>query len=212
MDRDLLVEIGVEELPAAWLPGLTVQFADRLDARLRELRMAPDVPVETYSTPRRLTAHVSRMPERQEDLEETVMGPPASAAFAADGQPTQAALGFARKQGVAFEDLARVETPKGVYLAAHRRQRGKSAADALPELLAMLLRDLSFPKQMHWDAVLDDGRGELVFGRPIRWLLFLYGGRVVPFTIGRAANAAGPQVQEIASGAVTYRSEEHTSE
>jgi glycyl-tRNA synthetase beta chain len=204
MDRDLIIEIGVEELPAAWLPGLTVQLAEKLAARLRELRLAPDVPVETYSTPRRLTAHVSRMPERQEDLEETVTGPPASAAFGPDGQPTPAALGFAKKQGVAFEDLARVETPKGVYLAAHKRQRGKSAADALPDLLGLVLRDLSFPRQMRWDAVLDDGRGELVFGRPIRWLVFLYGGRVVPFTIGRAANAAGPQVQEIASGAVTY--------
>ncbi len=59
-------------------------------------------------------------------------------------------------------------------------------------MLGGVLRDLAFPKQMHWDATLDDGRGEFVFGRPIRWLLFLYGGRVVPFTIGRAANAAGP--------------------
>ena len=58
--------------------------------------------------------------------------------------------------------------------------RGKSAVDALPELLTGMLRDLAFPKQMHWDAMLDDGRGELLFGRPIRWLLFLYGGRVVP--------------------------------
>ena len=57
---------------------------------------------------------------------------------------------------------------------------------------------------MHWDATLDDGRGELLFGRPIRWLLFLYGGRVVPFTIGRAANAAGPLVQDVESGALTY--------
>ena len=67
-----------------------------------------------------------------------------------------------------------------------------------------VLRDLAFPKQMHWDAVLDDGRGELLFGRPIRWLLFLYGGRVVPFTIGRAANASGPLVQDVESGALTY--------
>ena len=76
-------------------------------------------------------------------------------------------------------------TPKGEYLVYHKRQRGKSAVDTLPDLLGSLLRDLSFPKQMHWDAQLDDGRGELLFGRPIRWLLFLYGGRVVPFTIGR---------------------------
>ena len=80
MDRDLLIEIGVEELPAAWLPGLTVQLAEKLDSRLRELRMAPDAPVESYATPRRLTAHVGRMPERQDDLEETVTGPPVSAA------------------------------------------------------------------------------------------------------------------------------------
>ena len=71
-------------------------------------------------------------------------------------------------------------------------------------MLGAVLRDLAFPKQMHWDATLDDGRGEFVFGRPIRWLLFLYGGRVVPFTIGRAANAAGPLVQDVESGALTY--------
>jgi glycyl-tRNA synthetase beta chain len=76
--------------------------------------------------------------------------------------------------------------------------------DTLPDLMTALLRDLSFPKQMHWDAQLDDGRGELLFGRPVRWLLFLYGGRVVPFTIGRTPGALGTQVQEIESGALTY--------
>ena len=95
-------------------------------------------------------------------------------------------------------------TPKGEYLAYQKRQRGKSAVDALPDVLTGVLRDLAFPKQMHWDAALEDGRGELLFGRPIRWLLFLYGGRVVPFTIGRTANAASPQVQEITSAALTY--------
>ena len=204
MDRELLIEIGVEELPAAWLPGLTRQLGEKLDARLREMRMAPDVAVESYSTPRRLTGRVARIPERQEDLDESVTGPPVSAAFTPSGEPTPAALGFARKQGVPFEALERQETPKGAYLLARKRQRGKSAVDALPELLAGLLRDLSFPKQMHWDAMLEDGRGELLFGRPIRWLLFLYGGRVVPFSISRTPNAAGPLVQEISTGAVTY--------
>jgi glycyl-tRNA synthetase beta chain len=204
MDRELLIEIGVEELPASWMPGLTRQLADRLTARLNEYRIAPMAPVESYSTPRRLTARIGKIAERQEDLEETVSGPPVSAAFDAEGKPTPAALGFAKKQGVAFEELSRQTTPKGEYLAYHRRQRGKSAVDALPELLGTLLRDLSFPKQMHWDATLEDGRGELLFGRPIRWLLFLYGGRVVPFTISRAANAAGSQVLDIESGALTY--------
>jgi glycyl-tRNA synthetase beta chain len=204
MDRELLIEIGVEELPASWLPGLNRQLHDRLEARLKEFRIAPGAPIESYSTPRRLAARIGGIAERQEDLEETLMGPPVSAAFGADGAPSPAALGFARKQGVPFEQLTRKRTPKGEYLAFDRRQRGRSAADTLPDILGGLLRDLTFPKNMHWDARLDDGRGELLFGRPIRWLLFIYGGRVVPFTIGRAENAAGSQVQDVESGAMTY--------
>jgi glycyl-tRNA synthetase beta chain len=204
MDRELLIEIGVEELPAGWMPRLTRQLAERLESRLNEFRIAPGAPVESYSTPRRLTARVARIAERQEDLDETITGPPVSAAFGADGQPTPAALGFAKKQGVPFEQLTRVPTPKGEYLACQKRHRGRSAVDALPDIVAGLLRDIAFPKQMHWDARLEDGRGELLFGRPIRWLLFLYGGRVVPFTIGRSAEASGPQVQDVESGALTY--------
>ena len=173
MDRELLIEIGVEELPAAWMPALTRQLAERLGARLKEHRISPGAPIETFSTPRRLTARVAKIAERQEDFDETISGPPVSAAVGADGAPTPAALGFARKQGVTFQDLARVTTPKGEYLAYHKRHRGKSAVDTLPDLMGGLLRDLSFPKQMHWDAQLDDGKGELLFGRPIRWLLFL---------------------------------------
>src|SRR5436190_13802921 len=120
MDRELLLEIGVEELPAAWLPGLTKQLSEKVSLRLKEMRLTPDVPVEAYSTPRRLTACVGRMPERQEDLDETVTGPPVSAAFNASGEPTPAALGFAKKQGVAFDSLDRVKADKGEYLAAKK--------------------------------------------------------------------------------------------
>jgi glycyl-tRNA synthetase beta chain len=204
MDRELLLEIGVEELPAAWLPGLNRQLQEKLRERLKEMRLTPDAAIETFTTPRRLTARIGSMPERQEDLDETVTGPPVSAGFNAAGEPTPAALGFARKQGIAFEALERVKTEKGEYLAARKHVRGKSTVDALPDLLGGLLRDLSFPKQMHWDAMLEDGRGELVFGRPIRWLLYLYGGRVVPFTIARTPGAAGASVQEVTSAAVTY--------
>ena len=204
MDRELLIEIGVEELPAAWLPGLTRQLLARVEAGLKELRIAPGAPVESYATPRRLTARVARIAERQDDLTEEVSGPPVSAAFGKDGAPTPAALGFAKKQGVEFEALGRKQTPKGEYLVFNKHVRGRSAVDALPDLMTGVLRTLAFPKQMHWDAMLDDGRGELLFGRPIRWLLFLYGGRVVPFTIGRAANASGPLVQDVESGAITY--------
>ena len=204
MDRELLLEIGLEELPAAWLPALTKQLGEKVTARLKEMRLAPDVPVESYGTPRRLTARVGRMPERQEDLDETVSGPPVSAAFNAAGEPTPAAIGFAKKQGVAVEALERVKTDKGEYIAAKKHVRGRSTVDALPELLGHVLRDLAFPKQMHWDAMLEDGKGELVFGRPIRWLLYLYGGRVVPFSIARLPNVVGAQVQEVTTGAVTY--------
>jgi glycyl-tRNA synthetase beta chain len=204
MDRELLLEIGVEELPAAWLPGLTKQLAEKLQVRLKEMRLTPDVAIESFSTPRRLTARIGRMPERQEDLDESITGPPVSAAFNAAGEPTPAALGFAKKQGVPFEALERVKTDKGEYLAAKKHHRGKATVDALPELLGSLLRDLAFPKQMHWDAALEDGKGELVFGRPIRWLLYLYGGRVVPFTIARTVASASPQLQEITTGAMTY--------
>jgi glycyl-tRNA synthetase beta chain len=204
VDRELLIEIGTEELPASWLPSLTRQFGDHLGARLAALRLRPDAPVETFSTPRRLTARVVRMPERQSDLEELMTGPAVAAAFKPDGEPTPAALGFARKHGVEVSALERIETPKGVYLGYRRHQRGRAAVDVLPEALAAVLRDMAFPRQMHWDAWLEDGRGELAFGRPIRWILFLYGGRVVPFTIRRSDGAQSSLVQEVRSAAVTY--------
>lgn len=204
MDRELLLEIGCEEIPASWLPPLTAQIGEVLAAQLKAHRLAPDVPTETYSTPRRLTARVAHVPERQTDLEELVNGPPVSAAFKPDGSPTPAAAGFAAKQGVGVDALERIQTPRGEYLAFRRRQRGRAAVDVLPAVLGGTLRGLSFAKQMRWDALLDDGHGELPFGRPIRWILFLYGGRVVPFTIGRTPGARTSQVQEVPTGAATY--------
>jgi glycyl-tRNA synthetase beta chain len=204
VDRELLLEIGCEELPASWLPNLTAEVGDIVAAQLRERRLAPESPVETFSTPRRLTVRIVRIPERQSDLEELVNGPPVSAAFKPDGTPTPAAAGFAAKQGVDVAALERVQTPKGEYLAFRKRQRGKAAVDVLPDVLGGALRGLGFPKTMHWDAMLEDGRGELLFGRPIRWILFIYGGRVVPFSIARTPAAQTGQVQDVSTGAVTY--------
>ncbi len=204
MDRELLIEIGVEEMPASWLPGLTRQVAAHLEARLKQLRLPPAAAIESYSTPRRLTARIDKLAERQTDFEEMLTGPPVSASFDASGQPTPAAAGFAKKQGVEVSALERLETPKGTYLAFRKQLRGKAAVDVLPDVLSGLLRELTFPKLMRWDASLDDGRGELPFGRPVRWLLFLYGGRVVPFSIYRTPLAQGPLVQEIRSSAVTF--------
>ncbi len=201
--RELLLEIGVEELPAAWLPDLTRQLAERLATRLADHRLAA-TPPETFTTPRRLVAHVGRVAPRQADREETVLGPPASVAFTADGHPTAAGLGFARKQGAAVADLVRVATPKGDYVACRKYEPGRPAIEVLPGVVAAVLRDLVFPKPMRWDAQLDDGRGELLFGRPIRWLVLLYAGRVVPFVIRRTPAARGPAVRDLRAGSVTY--------
>src|SRR6185295_8857902 len=171
---------------------------------LKELRLTPEAPIETFSTPRRLTARIARLAERQTDFEELVTGPPVSAAFKPDGEPSPAASGFARKHGVEVGALERSETARGTYLAYRVRQRGKATVDVLADVMGGLLRDLTFPKQMRWDAYLEDGKGDLVFARPIRWLILLYGGRVVPFVIRRADNAQGPLVQDIRSEPNTY--------
>jgi len=204
LDRELLIEIGCEEIPASWLPGLTAQLGRHLDARLKEFRLTGEGAAETYSTPRRLTARVAKLSERQSDFEELVTGPPVSAAFKSDGQTTPAAVGFAKKYGVEVEALERTETPKGAYLAYRVRQRGKATVDVLADLMTGLLRDMTFPKQMRWDAYLEDGKGDFPFGRPIRWLVLLYGGRVVPFVIRRTELSQGPTVQDIRSGPNTY--------
>ena len=202
--RELLLEIGCEEMPASWIPGIEAQLAQRLAARLDEVRVTRRGPVRAFVGPRRLVATVAELADRQSDLEETVTGPPVRAAFDAVGEPTRAALGFARKQGVEVAALARVETPKGEYLACHRRQAGAATESVLAGVLATTLRDLAFPKAMRWDAALDDGRGEFLFGRPIRWLALLYGGRVVPFVIQRTAAAQAAGVAPVRAGRVTY--------
>jgi glycyl-tRNA synthetase beta chain len=204
MDRELLLEIGCEELPASWLVPLTRQLSERLGAELETFRISAGAPVETHATPRRLMAGVSRISERQTDLDEQVTGPPVSAAFDASGQPTPAAIGFARRGNVEPSALTVVDTAKGKYVAYAKHERGKATVDVLPDVLAATLRGLSFPKAMRWDAWLDDGKGELTFGRPVRWILFLHGGRVVPFVIRRSALAQSPSVQDVRSGAVTY--------
>ena len=202
--RELLIEIGCEEMPASWLPSLTRHFGESISAQLDDARLAWDAPVLAFSTPRRLGVRVAHVASRQADREEQVTGPPVAAAFDAVGQPTAAALGFARKQGVAVKKLDRVETPKGEYLSYRRTERGATARSVLAGVLAATLRALSFPKQMSWDAQLDDGRGDFLFGRPVRWIVFLHGTTVVPFVITRTSAASADGVASVSSGAVTF--------
>ena len=204
MDRELLLEIGCEEIPASWLPGLTTQLGAQLDASLKELRLLPEAPIETFSTPRRLTARIAKLAERQTDLEELVTGPPVSAAVGKDGAASPAAAGFAKKYGVDVAALERVETPKGVYLAHRVHQRGRATADVLADVMTGVLRHMTFPKQMRWDAYLEDGKGPLPFARPIRWLILTYGGRVVPFVDPPLGAGPGPHGARRAVGSNTY--------
>jgi len=204
MDRELLIEIGCEEIPAGWLPALTAQLAGHLDARLKNARLTPQAPAESFSTPRRLAVRIAKLADHQTDFEDVVTGPPVSAAFTPSGEPTPAASGFARKHGVEVDSLEQRETPKGNYLTHRVHERGKATVDVLTDLMGGLLRDMTFPKQMRWDAHLEDGSGDLLFARPIRWLVLLYGGRVVPFVIRRSAGAQSRNVQDIRSGSQTY--------
>ncbi len=204
MYRELLLEIGCEEIPAGWLPSLTTQLGECIGDKLNEVRLAWEGPIQTFSTPRRLVVRIAKLADRQSDLEQTLIGPPVSVAFTADGEPTSAGRGFARKHGIDIQKLEQVKTAKGNYLTYREKQFGESVHKVLPSVLSATLRGLTFPKQMHWDAWLDDGRGELVFGRPIRWILFVCGGRVVPFTIKRTDKAKSLEVQPIHSAAVTH--------
>ncbi len=205
MERELFLEIGLEELPASWLPGLNVQLAEKMKAQLATVNLKYSGTIEAFSTPRRLAVVVPQLADRQEDRDEKLMGPPVSAALTPDGQPTQALIGFAKKNNADISAMTQADTPKGRYFTLQRQIRGKATVDVVSDMLGTLLRDLAFPKMMHWDAQLGDGKGELLFGRPIRWLLYLYGGRVVPFTIARQPLAAvSSRVHEVTTGAMTY--------
>ena len=174
MPRELLIEVGVEELPASFLK----QALSSLEAAAHELlaaaRLTPES-IETLGSPRRIALRVRGLPESQPDRQEVVQGPPWAAAFDEQGAPKNGALGFAKKQNVPVESLIAVETEKGKYVAANVFEKGQPASAVLPELLGALCARITFPKSMRW------GDGTFAFGRPIHWLVGLYGADVVPF-------------------------------
>lgn len=179
-----LWEIGCEEIPASWLPRLLEGFGKLVETELVEAGLASTAGqrVEVVGTLRRLVVHVPKLIEKQEDRTEQVIGPPAKIARDDRGEWTKAALGFAKKNSLAPSDLAIVSTPKGDYVGFEKKTKGRKTAELLPEIMSRVLRGLSFPKFMHWDASLEDGT-PLPFGRPIRWMVAIYGTKVVPFEI-----------------------------
>ena len=124
MGKELLFEIGTEEIPSTYMPGMIAALKERAEAALDEARLDYDG-LATFGTPRRLVLHVADLAERQKPLEEEKLGPPVRNAFDADGNPTKAALGFARTNRAEVSELKQVETPKGARLMYFRVDAGE---------------------------------------------------------------------------------------
>ena len=169
MARDLLFEIGVEEMPASYVPPAVEQLGRALGEVLSGARLGY-ASVRTLATPRRLAAIVTGLAESQEERKRVVVGPPARIAFAEDGSPTKAAKGFARSQGVGVSDLEIV----GEYVQVEVTDEGRPAGDVMPDCLVEVIGSIGFPKTMRW------GPAER-FARPIRWLVAVLGRTVLEF-------------------------------
>jgi glycyl-tRNA synthetase beta chain len=172
----LLLEIGCEEIPARMIAEATAELERRVLRILDEAGLAHGACV-AWGGPRRLAVQVDAVAEKQPERDETVLGPPASVAFDAAGQPTRAAVGFATRQGLAPAALQRVETEKGVYAGFRRRAAGRSLDALLGETLAPAIEAMPFPKTMRW------GDGTARWVRPVHWLVALHGARVLPLAL-----------------------------
>lgn len=172
MSKDLLLEIGTEEMPANILPGTVKDLSALAEAKLTEARLSFEK-VTIYATPRRLAVLAFGVSEKQSDEEVKKRGPSIQAAFDADGNPTRAAQGFARGAGVDPSALVK----DGNYVWAEIVNAGKPVEEVLPQVFTDIILGLSFPKSMHW------GSEELRFIRPIRWLAALCGENVVPMEL-----------------------------
>ena len=173
-DADFLLEIGVEEVPASYINPALAQLREAAAEWLTEVGLSHGE-IRTLATPRRLTLHIADLQARQDDAEVEAAGPPKRAAYNDAGEPTKAATGFARGQGVDVGDLFVRETERGEYVFARKMVEGRPASELLAEFLPGLITGLRFPKSMRWDG--------LRFARPIRWIVALLGDAVVDFQL-----------------------------
>ncbi len=177
MSAELFLELGTEEIPAGFLPVAMADLKRLVTEEFKKARIACD-DLRTFATPRRLAIAVSGVALHQERQELNVAGPSVKVAFDAEGNPTKAALGFARSNGVEVSDLSRVETEKGEYLHLSKVVEGRPTAELLPEILPRLIGSLSFRKSMRWKDL------DIRFARPMHWIVALFDGAVVPFSYG----------------------------
>ncbi len=177
MASEFLLEIGTEEIPARFIPPALAEVAASFRKLLEQERIAAGG-ILTWGTPRRLTLVAQDVADSQSEVSTEIIGPPRAVAYDSYGNPTPAAQGFAKNQGVAVGDLIEVDTPRGVYLAVSKRAAGRPTRERLQELLPSFILGISFPKSMHW------GSETITYARPIHWILARLGGEVLPFTVG----------------------------
>ena len=169
MAKDLLFEIGAEEIPAGFMPNILGQLKTLAETKLNDAHL-PFESIATYGTPRRLSLIVKGLADTSAEISERHKGPSASIAYDADGNPTKAAIGFARGKGLDVADLV-VEDG---YIYAETKTAGVPAKDIVTDMLPQLITGLNFPKSMHW------GNLDAKFVRPVRWLVALLDEEVIP--------------------------------
>ncbi|NQY25639.1 MAG: glycine--tRNA ligase subunit beta [Piscirickettsiaceae bacterium] len=174
--RDLLIEIGTEELPPKALKKLIKAFENSIKQGLEKAELNFDS-IRSYAAPRRMAIVVDGLQVRQQDRLVERRGPAVTAAFDEDGNPTKAVQGFARSCGVEVDDLEKMETKKGAWLVFKQQQTGAEAASLIPDILQQAIQALPIPKRMRWG----DLPGEFV--RPVHWLVLLLGDEVIPLEL-----------------------------
>ena len=170
--KDLLLELGTEELPPKALKGLSEAFRNGIAKGLADAALSYDE-IKSYATPRRLAVVVSRLDATQADKSVERRGPALQAAFDEEGCPTRAATGFAKSCGVEVEQLSKLETAKGAWLAYTLQEKGKHSRELLPDIFQSALDKLPIPRRMHW------GDLDALFVRPVHWAIILLGDEVI---------------------------------
>jgi glycyl-tRNA synthetase beta chain len=184
--KELLLEIGTEEIPAGFIPQALMDLESLAKKELEASRIDFNG-IKTLGTPRRLVLVIESVSEKQRDEETKKIGPSKQSAFDEKGNPTKAAIGFAKSQSVPVESLTMIQTEKGDYVCAVKKEPGRPTSETLSTLLPKWILSIPFQKSMRWADV------PIRFARPIHWILALFGGKVVPFEVGN-----------IRSGNMTY--------
>ncbi|MBI5375838.1 MAG: glycine--tRNA ligase subunit beta [Candidatus Schekmanbacteria bacterium] len=173
---EFILEIGAEDIPARFMPDALLQIKSLAEKELNAAGIEFGK-VDTFGTHRRFTLHVSDLVQTQKDREEEISGPPASIAFDDKGNPTKAAHGFAKKQGVDVKDLLIIDSPKGKVLCARKFYKGSPTSELLPQIAKNIICGISFSKTMRW------GDGDFRFVRPLKWIAAIFDGNVLSFSI-----------------------------